>query len=107
MKKFVGLFNYEKYMTTFFGTEKFSIFNFKTYVSIMKTGIDPKTYHAIVASGVKGFSERFGANIKKGEKADIKEQFRKSFFGSMFRYILIILISAVAVIFGARMLIDG
>ncbi|MAG18349.1 MAG: hypothetical protein CL944_02660 [Candidatus Diapherotrites archaeon] len=107
MKRFEKIFSYDRFLKQFFGTEKFSVFNLKTYFKIMQAGIDPSTYRRLLGFDGKQFTEKIGTRIDKGEKAEAKKLFGKEFFSSLINQLIILVISALGVVYGAQILIEG
>ncbi|MFH1391331.1 MAG: calcium/sodium antiporter [Candidatus Diapherotrites archaeon] len=107
MKRFEEIFSYDLFLKQFFGTEKFSVFNVKTYFKIMQAGVDPVTYHRLLGFDGKKFREKIGTRIDKGEVTEAKKLFSKEFFSSIINQSVILVISSLGVLYGAKILIDG
>jgi len=107
MKRFERIFHYERFLEQFFGTEKFSVFNVKTYLQIMKAGIDPATYRVLLGLHDDRFEEKLGKRIGKGEKSEAKQIYKKEFFSSIFNQGIILIFSGIAIYYGALILVDG
>ena len=107
MKRFEETFKYNRFMKSFLGTEKFSIFNIKTYFRIMRAGIDPATYKKLIKPAEDPFEEKIGRRIDSGEKTEAKNIFKKELISSFFNQLVVLIFGAVAIVFGAQILVDG
>lgn len=104
--EFEKIFRFQNYLKTFYNVSSF-LLNLKIYKTIVKHGLDPKTYTALIREEKDGFEEEFGKRIDRGERKQFLEEYREEVFDRFIKNFYLFFIGGIGIWFGSELTIRG
>jgi len=104
--EFENLFHFPSYLKRFYNIGTL-LLNLKIYTSIVKHGLNPKTYTQLIKEDPDGFEEEFGRRIKKGERKEFMEEYKEEVFQRIIKNFYLFFIGGIAIWLGSELTIKG
>jgi len=104
--EFEKVFHFQTYLKSFYHISSF-VLNLKLYKSILKHGLNPKTYTALIKEEKDNFEEEFGKRISPEERKRFLEEYKEEVFDRIVKNFYLFFIGAIGILIGAELTIRG